>query len=229
MSSSKDLAERLAELARDLQQHDHADTTAEHVTATVAEWAGPGTEAGISMVQRRRSVDTIAATSDIVKRGDALQYDLHEGPCLDAIWDQPQVYVEDLAGEDRWPSWGPRAAQELEVASMLCTRLFTNEDTLGALNVYSSQRGAFDEQLRDEISTLAAHAAVAVADAVEIQGLTVAVDRRTTIGIAIGVVMERFELDENRAFDVLKRLSSHRNTKIYDLATDIVATRKLPE
>jgi transcriptional regulator with GAF, ATPase, and Fis domain len=227
-STTDNLSQRLAELARELQQHTQVQTTAEHITTTAVDWTGPGTAAGISMVQRRRSVDSLATTSDVVKRGDAMQYELGEGPCLDAIWEQPQVYVADLRTDQRWPRWSPRVAEELDVSSMLCTRLFTNDDTLGALNVYSPHGNAFDEQLRDEITTLAAHAAVAVADAAQIEGLTIAVDRRTKIGMALGMVMERYELDEARAFDVLKRLSSHTNTKLYDIARDIVDTGRLP-
>jgi ANTAR domain len=38
-----------------------------------------------------------------------------------------------------------------------------------------------------------------------------AVDRRTAIGKAVGMIMERFDLSDDRAFDVLRRLSSHEN------------------
>ena len=45
---------------------------------------------------------------------------------------------------------------------------------------------------------------------------------RTLIGEAVGLVMERFSLNDERAFAFLKRLSSHRNVKIRVLAEEFV-------
>ena len=225
---SPSLSERLVELARVLQDEPHFKPTAERVVAEVVEWTGPDTEAGISLVRRGERVETVAPTSEVVVRGDALQYEMEEGPCLSAIWDEPQVYAGDLAIDQRWPRWAPKVAHELGVRSMLCSRLFTNADTLGALNVYSPHRHAFDEHNRDEILALSAHAAIAVADAQEIENLTIAVDRRTTIGVALGMVMERFGMSQSNAFSLLKRLSSHSNRKLYDVAFEIAATGKVP-
>ena len=55
-----------------------------------------------------------------------------------------------------------------------------------------------------------------------------AIETRTVIGQAIGIVMERYDLDEDRAFSVLRRISSHENTKLRDVAAQLVATRRLP-
>lgn len=222
------LSERLVELARDLQDEPHFTPTVERVVAEVLRWTGPDTESGISLVRRGERIDSIAPSSEIVARGDTLQYELGEGPCLDAIWDEQQVYAGDLATDERWPRWAAKAAHELGVRSMLCSRLFTKADTLGALNVYSPHRHAFDAHARDEILALAAHAAIAVADAQQIDNLGVAVDRRTTIGVALGMVMERFGISQASAFNLLKRLSSHTNRKLYEVALELSNTGKLP-
>ncbi len=50
--------------------------------------------------------------------------------------------TDDLAADERWPKFSHRAAQETGVRSMLSFRLFIEEDTIGALNHYSKQRGA---------------------------------------------------------------------------------------
>ena len=222
------LANRLVELARDLQHESQVGGTAARITSEVVDWTGPDTAACISMIHRRRRIETIAATSETVVKGDALQYKLEEGPCLDAIWEADQVYAGDLAVDDRWPRWAPQVAQELGVRSMLCSRLFTRADRLGALNVYSPHRHAFDEETREGILAFAAHAAVAVADAHEIEHLSIAVDRRTKIGTAVGLIMARFEVDEASAFSLLRRMSQHSNRKLYDVAADIVQSRVIP-
>jgi GAF domain-containing protein len=118
-------------------------------------------------------------------------------------------------------------ANELGVQTMLCTQLFTNEDQLGALNLYSTRKSAFTEEDRETVLLLAAHAAVAVAAAQQIDSLKIAVDRRTTIGKALGILMERYDLDDEHAFSVLRRLSSEENRKVYDLAEELVTTRNL--
>lgn len=117
---------------------------------------------------------------------------------------------------------------ELGVRSMLCTRLFTHEHTLGALNLYAEADDAFIEEDRDYARALAAHAAVAVAASQQIEGLKIAVDHRTTIGKALGIIMERYEIDDTAAFRLLHRLASDNNRKIYDLADELVRTRRLP-
>lgn len=223
-----DLSQRLVDLARELHGEEHLATTAETVTREVVEWVGADAASGITMVRRRGRVENLAATSEVVARGDDLQEDLKEGPCLDAIWEEHQVYAGDLITEVRWPRWAPQIAAEHRVRSMLCTRLFTQSDVLGALNVYSPRRYAFDGELRDEITAFAAHAAIAVADSQTIEGLAIALDRRTIIGTALGIIMERFDLTNEQAFALLRRLSSHSNRKLHDVASEIATTRRMP-
>jgi AmiR/NasT family two-component response regulator len=61
-----------------------------------------------------------------------------------------------------------------------------------------------------------------------IKQLTIALERRTAIGIAIGILMERFHMDNAHAFEYLKRLSSHQNRKLHDIAAEVAATRRVP-
>jgi GAF domain-containing protein len=95
---------------------------------------------------------------------DELQFELDEGPCLDAIWTQDVVTATDLAHDPRWPRWAPRVSSEFRFASMLCVRLFTTRNTVGGLNLYSTKTDAFDLDDLDIATYLAAHVAVAVAD-----------------------------------------------------------------
>ncbi|RBY95014.1 hypothetical protein DQ244_04240 [Blastococcus sp. TBT05-19] len=46
--------------------------------------------------------------------------------------------------------------------------------------------------------------------------------------MAMGIVMERFTITDDRAFDLLRRLSQGMNRKLVDIARDIVATGQLP-
>ena len=65
--------------------------------------------AGIAVVQGGE-FSTPLAFDDVVRRGDALQYQLHEGPCLDAVHWQETVISRNLSEEARWqtPTRGVR-------------------------------------------------------------------------------------------------------------------------
>lgn len=221
------LSQRLAEIAREIQSAESVRHAAEEIVAAAVDLLPQASSAGITLV-RRGQLESAAASSEMAREGDRLQYELGQGPCLDAAWEQEQVRADDLDADERWPAWGPRVVKDLGVRSMLCTQLFTNEDQLGALNVYADSPDAFDAEDGEIASFLAAHAAVAIAAAHEIATLKVAVDRRTTIGKALGIVMARYDLDDDQAMSVLRRLSSHRNRKLYELALDIVRDLRLP-
>lgn len=226
--AANDIGARMAQIAREVRSADDVAQAGDRISAAAVDLLGGHAQAGVSVAHRGRRVENLGATADVVRSGDELQVELGEGPCLDAIWEKEQVVVEHLAADHRWPRWGPRMADE-GISSMLCTRMFTNERQLGALNIYSTEPDAFDEEAQETARMLAAHAAMSVAAAQQVEGLMFAVDRRATIGKALGIIMATYDVDEERAFAVLQRLSSHGNRKLFDVAQDVVATRSLPQ
>ncbi|GAA3227053.1 GAF and ANTAR domain-containing protein [Oerskovia jenensis] len=184
--------------------------------------------AGISLVTRKGTIETPAASHELARRGDELQYELNEGPCLDAIRETDLVRTNDLGAEPRWQRWADRVHDELGVRSMLCVQLFTSETSHGALNLYSRSEGAFPATTLSIVSTFAAVAAAALTAARTEEQLTSAVQTRTVIGQAQGILMERYQLSAQRAFSVLSRVSQDSNVKLYDLARQIVETREFP-
>ncbi len=219
---------RLAAIVRDVQARTDVAEATDEIVAAAMDLIDSATGAGITLVRGRHAVETAAATCDVVRASDRLQVELDEGPCLELARVEDQVYAGDVPQDDRWPRWAPRAAAELGIHSMLCTRLFTHENQIGALTIYSDQRYAFDADDKEVARLLAAHAAVAVASAREIEGLRVAVDRRTTIGKALGIVMAQYGLTDDQAMSVLRRLSSHHNQKLFDVAAVVVRELALP-
>jgi hypothetical protein len=180
--------------------------------------------AGISM-RRGNKVDTPAATDPLVDQLDGWQYELHEGPCLDAVFVDDVLVIEDMNSEDRWPRWSPRAAS-LGVQSVLSVRLATANDVVGGLNLYSKSLFAYDEDQILTASIYAVHAANAIAATGEIGGLNTALQTRHRIGMAQGLLMQRYQLDEERAFRFLARISQDANVKLHDVATKVIAEAK---
>ena len=189
--------------------------------------AEEATVAGLVADAARALADepTLQQTLD---RGDALQYELDEGPCLDAIREHALVESGDVAADPRWPRWAPRAAGELGVGSMLCVQLYTSENAHGALNMYSGSRDAFGPDSHHLASTFAAVAAAAISAARTEEQLQSAVQTRTLIGQAQGIIMERYSLKPGRAFAVMSRVSQDANIKLVDVAREIVETRRIP-
>jgi transcriptional regulator with GAF, ATPase, and Fis domain len=155
-----------------------------------------------------------------------LQEELGEGPCLDAAFDQQTVRVPDMAHEERWPRFAAVAA-EAGAASMLSFQLYVEKDNLGALNLYSYRPDAFDDESEHVALMFASHAAVAFADAQRIDQLNHKAATRDLIGQAKGILMERYNINADRAFAVLVRVSQHNNRKLRDVAEELVSSGRL--
>ncbi|WP_083259950.1 GAF and ANTAR domain-containing protein [Cellulosimicrobium cellulans] len=221
------VAGAVADAARALAEEPTLQQTLDRVVE-LAMVMVPGCEsAGISLVSRGR-IRSVAVSSPLVARGDALQYDLGEGPCLDAIREATVVESADVESDPRWPRWAPTAARELGVRSMLGVQLYTSDDAHGALNLYSTRTGAFGDEAHHLTTTFAAVAAAAIAAARTEEQLQSAVRTRTLIGQAQGIIMERYTLSEARAFAVMSRVSQDSNVKLVDVAREIVDTRRIP-
>ena len=147
---------------------------------------------------------------------------------MDAVFDQRSTRVDDLAAETtRWPKLAARA-DEIGMASMLCLQLFVDGDNLGALNLLGAQPAAFTDASEHVGLLLAAHTAVAVADARQLEHTLRGLAHRDLIGQAKGILMERHKLSADQAFALLSTLSQDLNRKVVDIAVEFTATGELP-
>lgn len=219
---------RLTEAVRDLSLEGDPPSTLERLVGIAPGFFSHCHYAGVSLVERG-VISTPAATTEELRQLDEAQCALGQGPCFEAIRSTPTVLVDDLAHDPRWPAWGQAMAEQLEIRSSLTFRLFTCEDhSWGALNVYSRHPHAFTDEDVVHGETIAAMAGVVLAKSINDEQLVRALETRTHIGQATGILMERYGLDADRAFEVLRRISSQTNTKLRDLAVQVVTTRRLP-
>jgi GAF domain-containing protein len=227
-SAAANLSEIMGQVARSLQrEHGDVEAVLQAITSA-AVGAVPGAEeCSISYVVGRRSVQSRAATGDLALRADELQDRDQEGPCLDAVWEQQTVRIDDMTAEPRWPRFA-RDAAGIGVGSSLSFQLFVEGDNLGGLNVYSRSAHAFGEESEDIGLVFASHAAVALAGAEQQENLTRAVRSRDLIGQAKGILMERYKLTADQAFQLLARTSQATNRKLTDIADELAATGVMP-
>jgi transcriptional regulator with GAF, ATPase, and Fis domain len=177
--------------------------------------------AGVSVAHRDGTVETKAATGDLVHQLDQLQYSLGEGPCLHASAAEPVVMVEQAWRETRWPRF-IRGARELGLRSQMGLRLYVDEHTRGGLNLYSTSCDTIDPETAHLAELFASHAALAMGRAWVAENLNAALTSRTTIGMALGIIMERYGLDQDRAFRYLTRVASSSETKVREVAAHVV-------
>ncbi|MEU8585772.1 GAF and ANTAR domain-containing protein [Streptomyces sp. NPDC048664] len=213
-------AQQMAAMARDLLAQETVDDTLERITRSAVRLVEGCDAAGI-LVLRGRQVKSLAPTHQFVADSDRLQERLAEGPCFDAALRREGERVFRIADlTERQPDWPgfARAARALGVGSMMGFLLFTEDEDLGALNLYSHRPGAFTEASETAGWLLASHAAVAFSSARTDAQLQQAVATRHVIGEAMGILMGGHRLTEEQAFDVLRRYSQENNVKLREVA-----------
>ena len=210
-------------MARTLTPGD-LDHTLSRITAAAVE-ALPDTDyASITILHADGRLETVAPTDDLLWGVDAAQYELREGPCYDAAADSVHISSPDLALDERFPRYAATAVAA-GIGAQAGIRLFDAPKSRGALNLYARKPGAFDDL--GAIGELFRHqAAMAIDYAREIHNLQEAVRTRTMIGTAIGIVMERYRLSDDRAFAFLTRLSQDGNVKLRLVAERLIAATR---
>ncbi|MGH9230978.1 MAG: GAF and ANTAR domain-containing protein [Acidimicrobiales bacterium] len=222
-----DLAQAFADVARALLAEDDLEATLERITQLAVETVKGCEHAGVSLIEGRR-IRTPAASDEVARQVDAIQYEVDEGPCLDAMREHESFKIDDLPAQKRWPTFCRRATDEAGVAAMMSYRLFDDEDTMGALNLYSRQAGAFDDEAFAMGSVFATHAAVALAGAQNEEEMRRALETRDVIGQAKGILMAQQGVSADQAFHILRRASQRMNVKLREVA-ERLASRPLPE
>jgi GAF domain-containing protein len=177
---------------------------------------------GVSILDDNGIAVTKAATSELVLELDNLQYSLDEGPCVDSLRGSTVVAAPHIRHDQRWPRYVPEAVHH-GLKAQLAVKLYLGKHrTVGGLNMYSTGSEDIDPQAPGMADLFATHAALALGKAQEIDDLQQALKTREVIGQAVGLLMQRYGLDPDGAFGFLVRSSSHSNTKVREVALQIV-------
>jgi GAF domain-containing protein len=223
--------ERLGRLSlRELSMDDLLQTVA-GLSRTVL----PGNpEVSVTLLVEDRPT-LMASTGQLAVDLDERQYERGYGPCLDCARTGEMVEVADARTDPRWRDYLARAV-EYGALSSLSVPLLVDEDqrVSGALNIYARDAHAFDEGSRAVAARFGPYAAVAVGNmhayqsARDLAGnLQVALESRAVIDQAKGILMERYRLTPDQAFQMLARASMATNRKVRRIAEHLVLTGEL--
>jgi hypothetical protein len=216
------LAHDLGDLARELHRAEAPDDVLRELVQSAIDLVPGAQDGSVTTLVVGRRVSHKAASGTLAARVDALMSEVGEGPCLDALRDhQRTIQVDDMRAESRWPRFAPQAAA-LGALSALAFPLFVKADNLCALNLYAGKPHAFSAESQQIGCLIAVHAAVAYADAQRTENLLAALETRDQIGQAVGLLMERYSITSDRAFDTLVRFSRQTNRKLRDVAAELI-------
>jgi GAF domain-containing protein len=206
------------------------DVLLRRLVETVAP-ALPGLAAASVTVLRQGHFATAAASDPVATDLDLVQYRHGGGPCVVAATAAGPVSVPDVRADGRWPAFTAAAVQR-GVLSVLSHPLSSADRVRAGLNLYATAAGADDRRA----ARVAAHAVVPVANAFlyrsaveRAEHLEVALDSRGVIDQAKGILMERFKLTADQAFQALARMSMERNVRVREVAERLVRTGEFPE
>ncbi|MFI6829511.1 GAF and ANTAR domain-containing protein [Kribbella sp. NPDC050241] len=226
---ANDAAMAFARLAVELHDASGVDETVDAVVQ-FALHALNCTYAGVALYSRGSQAEIAAVTDPVVADVYDLQLTSECGPLVTALRERTTVLIRDTTTDDRWPEWAAKVAA-LGVRSVLDVPMVTGDgsrSTVGVLGLYSPSPDAFSPDDEAIAHILARHASVALASARHEESMAQAVDARKLVGQAMGILMERFDVDGDRAFAILKRYSQDTNTKLRDVAQQLIDTRELP-
>jgi len=184
--------------------------------------------AGITMMVGDRPA-TGVFSDPVAPEIDTEQYRTGRGPCLDAFRQQVSFRIDDTTSDGRWPEFAAAAAAA-GIVTTLSLPLAGPAGPLGALNLYARRHGRFGAEETERAETLAAQAAIVLANASAFHdsrqlndNLHQALTSRRTIDYAIGLLMSTGGRSPEDAFEVMVRASQRENRKLRDIAAEIVA------
>ena len=179
-------------------------------------------------LRRRKRTATIGGSSGTAVVVDRIEQNLGDGPCIEALETGRPVLLGDVSSDSRWPEYRS-ALSAAGVVSALGVPMKLDEGSGAVLDLFSPASGIFSDQAVAEAERFADMAGKALRLAVRIasadqlaQDLKAAMDTRTVIDLACGIIMAQNNCSKDAAFELLRSASSTRNEKLHALAQSLV-------
>lgn len=184
-------------------------------------------EVSVTLLRDGRA-ETVASTGALASQMDERQYAGGDGPCLTAVREGEVVLVPDATAAERWPEFA-EAARRQGVGSSLSVPVKLPAPVAAGLNLYSERQDGFPEPDVELARTLAAYAAVALANVHLYESqkrvaehLEKALESRGVIDQAKGILMGARRCTADEAFALLVEISQNSNRKLRDVAQELV-------
>ncbi len=179
-------------------------------------------------LNRRKQTETAAWSDEEARQMDEIQRQYGEGPCLHAMHHGETILVEDTRIDPRWAVYNREIARHGQL-SVLAVPLALDHGAKAALNIFAGRPQVFDPISIENAQLFAAQAekslrlAVRVATSQQLAtDLQAAMQSRTSIDLAAGIIMAQNRCSQEEAMAILVRASSSRNIKLRVVAEQLV-------
>jgi GAF domain-containing protein len=187
-------------------------------------------EVSVTLVEGEKA-NTVVFTGQLAVHLDERQYQHGVGPCLDAAVSGETVVV-DVADDTLYPDFA-HSARRAGVTHSISVGLPVPQRVVGALNLYASTPNCLAEETIALAQAFASYAGVAVANAALYNHTAALADQmqaamqsRSVIEQAKGILMARYGCDADEAFKSLSKMSQDSNRKLRDIAQSIAASTR---
>lgn len=233
VSVTRDLADRVAEVARLLEDDEVPEESLRRLTSLGAELV-PGSTAAAMTVTAGSGALTFAASDDRLDELHRLQFEGGGGPVAETLRYNEPRRVDDMSAEDRWAGFC-RAAARSGFGSCLALPLRTDRRPAGAVVLYGREPGAFRGAAHDVALLFAAQGGTAVRNASLYRAcrrladqLHAGLESRAVIEQAKGIVLAELGVTPDQAFHLLSRFSQNTNQRVRKVAAGLVQGRMAP-
>jgi transcriptional regulator with GAF, ATPase, and Fis domain len=200
---------------------------AEFSAWTLNRSTGAAIECGVTLQRRKRTM-TVAGSSPHAVTLDRIEQGIGDGPCILALRTKAMVVLADVDADPRWPEYQRQLADH-GCRSTLGVPLEIGQDAAAALNFFAADTGVFTEEAIAEAAGFADLAGRALRLAVRMgtmqsraEDLQAAMEHRTSINLACGIIMAQNRCSQDEAMAILTKVSSNRNQKLRDVAADVL-------
>ncbi|WP_165478298.1 ANTAR domain-containing protein [Arthrobacter sp. S39] len=142
----------------------------------------------------------------------------------------PKQWSSPWWHDTRWPEY-VQAIADMGQLSVLAVPLTLDDDSRAALNIFAPDVNAFGSESISNAELFAAHAQSSLRLAMRVAAgqqlaadLKAAMESRTAIDLAAGIIVGQNRCSQEKAMAILVKASSGRNQKLRTLAENLVAS-----
>jgi GAF domain-containing protein len=185
--------------------------------------------AGVVLADPRGELRVAAASSEEAGLVELFQLQNDQGPCLDCFRTGRPVTANDLTGPDqRWPRFA-EAATQAGFRTVEAVPMRLRDQVIGALNLFCAEPGTFtpaDLRIAQALADVATigllHERNVRRSETVAEQLQAALNSRVMIEQAKGKLAERYGINMERAFTMLRDYARNTNQHLTDVARDFV-------
>jgi hypothetical protein len=203
------------------------DGMTRHAAANLSRIAGAPIACAVTLRRNKRTL-TVSGSSGKALHLDRIEQDLGHGPCLEALRTFTPVLLADTRHDHRWPVYS-RSLAAAGYCSVLGVPVDLGDAASAALNFFAPAAGLFNDEAVREAVVFADTAGHALRLALRIisaellaKDLKAAMESRTDIDLACGMVMTQNQCTQEQAYQFLLMASNNRNMKVHTVAQEII-------